>query len=129
MKSLQNLLMFLNENFVTIIICIGLIIGIVQKIKNYFTKSDDEKVEIAKSQIKEIILNLVYDAEIEFENWDKAGSIKRAQVIEKIYKDYPILSKVVDQSTLTKWIDETIDDSLKVLRKVISDDTTETENE
>lgn len=121
MKGLQNFLEFLNENYVSILVCIGLIIGLVQKVKVYIGKTDDEKVDIAKEQIKEIILKLVSDAEVDYEEWNKAGSIKRSQVINKLYAEYPILSKVVDQEALTQWIDDTIDDALKTLRVIIAD--------
>lgn len=119
MNSLQNFLMFLNENFVSILVCAGLIIGMVKKAKDFFAKSDDEKIAIAKAQIQETILKMVTEAEIDYEEWDKAGSIKRSQVIAQIYAEYPILSKVVDQSTLIEWIDTTIDDSLKTLREIV----------
>lgn len=119
MNSLQNFLMFLNENFVSILVCVGLIIGMVKKAKDFFDKSDDEKIAIAKTQIQETILKMVTEAEIDYEEWDKAGSIKRSQVIAQIYAEYPILSKVVDQSTLIEWIDTTIDDSLKTLREIV----------
>lgn len=119
MNSLQNFLMFLNENFVSILVCAGLIIGMVKKVKDFFAKSDDEKIAIAKAQIQETILKMVTEAEIDYEEWDKAGSIKRSQVIAQIYAEYPILSKVVDQSTLIEWIDTTIDDSLKTLREIV----------
>lgn len=124
MKGLQNFLEFLNENYVSIFVCIGLIIGLVQKIKVCIGKTDEEKVNIAKEQIKEIILKLVSDAEEDYEEWNKAGSIKRSQVINKLYGEYPILSKVVDQDALTQWIDNTIDDALKTLRVIIADDGT-----
>lgn len=119
MNSLQNFLMFLNENFVSILVCVGLIIGMVKKAKDFFAKSDDEKIAIAKAQIQETILKMVTEAEIDYEEWDKAGSIKRSQVIAQIYAEYPILSKVVDQSALIEWIDTTIDDSLKILREIV----------
>lgn len=121
MKGLQNFLEFLNENYVSILVCIGLIIGLVQEVKAYIGKSDDEKVNIAKEQIKEVVLKLVSDAEVDYEEWNKAGSIKRSQVINKLYAEYPILSKVVDQEALTQWIDDTIDDALKTLRVIIAD--------
>jgi len=78
MKGLQNFLNFINENYVTIMVCIGLIIGIIQKIKTFLSKSDEEKVEIAKKQIKETMLKMITNAEIDFEQWNKAGEIKRA---------------------------------------------------
>lgn len=54
----------------------------------------------------------------------KAGSVKRAQVIEEIFEKYPILSKVTDQEALISWIDETIDDALKTMREVFTENKT-----
>lgn len=120
MKSIVNFLMFVNDNFVSILVCIGLIIGIVSKIKNYLSKSNEEKVAIAKHQIREIMLKMISDAESDYDEWNKAGEIKRSQVIKKIYEMYPILSKVVNQEELTEWIDAEIDDSLETLNDIVN---------
>lgn len=121
LNGVQNFLQLVNDNWTTILVCIGLVIAIVRKAKAFFTKSDDEKVEIAKAQIHETILKMVTEAEVDYEEWNKAGSIKRAQVINQIYSEYPVLSKVVDQTALTEWIDEVIDDSLKTLREIVAE--------
>lgn len=119
MKSIVNFLMFVNDNFVSILVCIGLIIGIVSKIKNYLSKSNEEKVAIAKQQIREIMLKMISDAEYDYEDWNKSGAIKRSQVIKKIYEMYPILSKVVNQEELIEWIDDEIDASLGTLNDIV----------
>lgn len=120
LNGVQNFLALVNDNWTTIMVMIGLAIAVVRKVKNYISKSDDEKIEIAKAQIKETVLKMVTEAEVDYEEWNKAGSIKRSQVIGQIYADYPVLSKVVDQQALIAWIDETIDESLKTLREVVS---------
>lgn len=127
LKGIQNFLQFINNNWTTIIIIISLLIALYQKIKSFISKSNEEKIEQAKKQIKEICLKLVTDAEIDYENWNQAGSIKRAQVIQKIFTDYPILAKVTDQESLIKWIDDTINSALKELRKIVTENTN-TEN-
>lgn len=119
LDGIKNFLQFINDNWTSVIIIISLIIAIVQKIKSYLSKSNDEKIALAKSQIKEVILKLISDAEVDYEDWNKAGSIKRAQVIQKIFTDYPVLSKVTNQEELIKWIDSMIDESLKVFRKIV----------
>lgn len=119
LTGLQNFLNIINDNWTTILVCAGLIVGIVKKTQDYLNKSDDEKIKIAKAQIKQVILKKISDAEVDYEEWNKAGSIKRSQVIAEIYREYPILSKVVDQTELTKYIDDAIDDALVELRKVI----------
>lgn len=120
LDGVKNFLQFINDNWTSIIIIISLIIAIVQKTKSYLSKSNDEKIASAKSQIKEVILKLISDAEVDYEDWNKAGSIKRAQVIQKIFTDYPVLSKVTNQEELIKWIDTMIDESLKELRKIVA---------
>ena len=126
MEGLQKFLQFLNDNWTSILVCIGLVIGIVKKTQDYMSKSQDEKIEIAKKQIQTTILKMISDAEVDWQEWSKAGSIKRAQVIKQIYEEYPILSKVVDQKALTEWIDEQIDSALDTLREIVKTNATST---
>ena len=131
LTGIQNFLQFINDNWTAIIIIIALGFSIALKIKNLFTKGKNGQIEIAKAQIKQIILKLITDAEIDYNDWAKSGSIKRAQVIQQIYTDYPILAKVTDQETLIAWIDAEINNSLKELRKIVAENATgkeETEN-
>lgn len=121
MKGIQNFLYFVNENYVSILVCIGLIIGIVQKVIKYFSKSNDEQINIAKEQIKQTMLRMITSAEIDFIDWDSAGSIKRSQVIDEIFKQYPILSKVTNQKEIIDFIDNEINESLKTLRKIVKE--------
>lgn len=126
MEGLQKFLQLLNDNWTSILVCIGLVIGIVKKTQAYMSKSQDEKIEIAKKQIQTTILKMISDAEVDWQEWSKAGSIKRAQVIKQIYEEYPILSKVVDQKALTEWIDEQIDSALDTLREIVKTNATST---
>lgn len=126
MEGLQKFLQLLNDNWISILVCIGLVIGIVKKTQDYMSKSQDEKIEIAKKQIQTTILKMISDAEVDWQEWSKAGSIKRAQVIKQIYEEYPILSKVVDQKALTEWIDEQIDSALDTLREIVKTNATST---
>lgn len=125
MKSVQNFLQLLNDNWISILICISLIIGIYNKTKNYLSKNKEERISIAKAQIEKVILKMVSDAEKEYSDWKKAGSIKRSQVIEQLYKEYSILSKVVDQSELIVYIDNAIDNALVELRKIMEENNKE----
>ena len=126
LKGLQNFLEYINSNWTTILVIIGLAIGIWKKIESYLKKSDDEKIAIAKQQISQAVLRLISEAERDYDTWRQAGQIKRSKVIQEIYKEYPILSKVADQDELIKWIDAEIDNALKELRKVIKENTGET---
>lgn len=120
LHGIQNFLTMVDQNWTTIIVIIGLVVGIVQKVKVYIGKDKETKIETAKAQIREAILKMVSDAEVDYEEWNKAGSIKRSQVIQQIYQEYPVLSKVADQEALTKWIDSTIDESLDTLREIVA---------
>lgn len=126
LKGLQNFLTIINENWTTILVIIGLIIGLWKKIESYLKKSDEEKMSIAKQQISQSVLRLISEAERDYDTWRQAGQIKRSKVIQEIYMEYPILSKFADQDELVKWIDSEIDNALKELRKVIKENTGET---
>lgn len=117
--GITNFLKFVNENWTSIVVIISLIIAIIQKIRNFLAISNEEKISIAKAQIREIILKFVAEAEMDFEEWNKAGSIKRSQVIQKIFDEYPILKKVTNQKSLVHWIDVLINNSLVDLRKIV----------
>lgn len=121
LDGIKNFLEFVNQNWTSIAVVIGLAIAVTKKVIDYFSKSDEEKIEIAKKQIRETMLKLITEAEQDYDEWKLAGSIKRAQVIDEIFANYPILSKVVDQKELIKWIDDTIDDSLVTLRKIVEE--------
>lgn len=121
LNGLKNFLGLINQNWTVIVIVVGLMLAIIKKVKSYFSKSDEEKIEIAKKQIQEIILKLISDAEVDYEEWKKAGSIKRSQVIEEIFIEYPVLSKAVNQEELIEWIDEIIDEALVTLREIVKE--------
>ena len=118
LASIQSLLQYINDNWTCIIIIIGLVISLSKKIADYSKKTDEEKIEIAKQQIKETILKLVTDAEEDYYQWVSAGGIKTSQVIDKIFTKYPVLSKVANQEELINWLDDAIDDALKVMRGI-----------
>ena len=121
LTGIQNFLGIINNNWTTIMVIIGLIIAISKKAKDYFSKSDEEKIAIAKKQIQETMLRMITEAEISYEEWNKAGSIKRSQVIEEIFTNYPVLSKVINQEELIEWIDSEINNSLKTLREIVKE--------
>ena len=116
--GIKNFLDLINQNWTLITVIIGLGILVFKKVKSYVSLSEQEKIDLALEQIRITALKIVTDAEKEYDKWVKAGSIKRAEVIEKIFKDYPILSKVTNQETLIKNIDNIIDEALNEMRKV-----------
>lgn len=119
LNGVKNFLQMINDNWTTILVIAGLVVAIVKKIKDWIAKSEEEKIAIAKEQITNTVLKLITNAEMEYETWNKAGSIKRAEVIDMIYTKYPILSKVANQEELIAFIDEAIDNALKTLREVV----------
>lgn len=121
LDGIKNFLQFINDNWVSIAVILGLIVMIWKKVKSFLSKSDEEKIEYALSTIRETMLKFVTDAEISFDEWKGAGSIKRAQVINELYTAYPILSKAIDQDEVIKMIDEAIDEALPTLREIIKE--------
>ena len=83
-------------------------------------KTKEEKIAIAKRQIHEIALSLVTKAETDYTDWNKAGKIKRSEVITQIYDKYPVLKEVLNQEELVAYIDAEIDNALKNLEEVIA---------
>ena len=119
LNGIKNFLSLINDNWTTILVIVGLALALWKKIESYSKLSTDKKIEIAKKQISENILKMITQAEKDYAEWEKAGSIKRSEVISEIYKEYPILAKVVNQEELVKWIDEQIDNALPTLREII----------
>ena len=52
LNGIQNFLQFINNNWTTIVVIISLIIAIGKKAYDYFTKSDEEKIEVAKKLLQ-----------------------------------------------------------------------------
>ena len=119
LNGIKNFLSLINDNWTTILVIVGLALALWKKIESYSKLSTDKKIEIAKKQISDNMLILVTHGGKDYAEWEKAGSIKRSEVISEIYKEYPILAKVVNQEELVKWIDEQIDNALPTLREII----------
>jgi len=121
LNGIRNFLHLVDANWTTILVICGLAISVGKKAKDYFAKSDEEKIALAKFQIQQSMLKMITDAELDYDSWNQAGSVKRSQVIQQIYEKYPVLSKAIDQSALVEWIDSEINNSLKTLRKIVSE--------
>lgn len=121
LNGIQNFLMLVNEHWTEIIVIIGLALALYKRVKGYLGKTNEEKIEIAKGQIKETVLRLVTDAEMDYKEWVKAGAVKRAQVVEEIFMMYPILAKVTNQKELVAWIDDIIDEALETMREIFAE--------
>ncbi len=123
LTGLKNFLELINQNWTLITVIIGLGLLVFRKIESYLSLSDEEKIKLALEQVRITALKMVTDAEIEYDEWVKAGSIKRSEVIDCIFEKYPILSKVTDQEDLIKKIDDIIDEALITMREVIEENT------
>lgn len=117
MEGIKNFLELINNNWTLIITIIGLILAIYRKIKDYLSKSEEEKKEIALTQIRQSMLELVVKAEKEY--GEKTGKLKRSKVFEEIYSKYPELKVIVSQEDLEKEIDKIIDENLDTLKKML----------
>lgn len=125
LDGIKNFLYFLNDNWTSILVIVVLLGSIVKKTVDFMKKSKEEKIAIAKEQIRQTALKLVTNAECDYLEWNKAGSIKRSQVIDEIFEKYPILSKVTNQEELVNWIDEVINEALDTMRDVFAEQNTD----
>lgn len=121
MNGFVTFLNFIIDYWMLIVSAIIVIAGGIIKLKDFFSKSKEQKLEIAKKQIKETILWYCSNAEIDFDEIAKSGSIKRSQVISQLYAEYSILSTIADQEAVIAFIDEAIDEALDVLRGIIKE--------
>ena len=121
MTGIERFIGFLSENWVMLLVLTGTLISISRLVSKYLALDNAEKIETAKKLIKEIMLKMITEAEIDFEEWNKSGSIKRSKVIAEIYDKYPILSKAASQEEVIAWIDSEINSSLKTLREILKE--------
>lgn len=128
LDGITKFLTFVNDNWVYITTVIGLAIAVGNKVRDYLNKSNEEKIEIAKAQINEVMLMLVTEAECDWREWQKCGEVKRSQVIDQVFAMYPILSKVTNQEEIIAWIDESIDNALKTMRKIFEENKEESKS-
>ena len=130
LKGIQNFLTLIYENWTTICVIIGLLIGIYEKVMTMFKRNEEHRLEIDKAEvnrrletakrfIKEGMLDMVTRAEDEYDTWKKSGEFKRSQVIKEVFDTYPILEMVTNQDEVISWIDEQIDNALVTLRDTI----------
>lgn len=121
LNGLYNFLNFIETNWGMIAAIVVLIISIGKKIYAFLSKSQEDKLAIAKKQISETMLKWVTEAEKDYLTWVSAGPVKRSQVIDRIFEKYPILSKVTNQEEIIAFLDDTIDEALKTMRKIFED--------
>lgn len=83
----------------------------------YFDRLKEANIDQILEIVKASVLKLMTDAEIDFSSYKKAGEIKKSQVINNIYKQFPILTKYKDQETLQAEISDIIENEMCKIRE------------
>ena len=123
MQSLQLLMENLTLNWSNIVLILISAVAVVISAKRFLKMSKKEKVEAALSIIKEELLHLMINAELDWLEIAKSGKLKKSQVISKIYEQFPFLQTFVDQKYLLNTIDLMIDEVKEELDKLLEDTT------
>ena len=115
---------FLLDNWLDILIGLLIISIIIEDIRAIIKRMDTKKIVKTLEKISVSIASYVYDAEMKWAKKHilKAGTVKRAEVISKIYEKYPELSDYVNQELIINSIDELIDNALKGIENMHKDD-------
>ena len=127
MEGIKNTLVIIEENWTNILIFISCLFAIYRKAKKYINMNKEEK-EKKKEELKEetlkivktVLLKLMSEAEIEWNDFEKSGSIKRSQVIKELYNEFPILKEFTDQDKLLEIIDNMINEEKSKMDEVIN---------
>ena len=120
MEAIKNTITLIEENWTNILIVISFVIVASKKIAEYIKMSKEERVEAALKIIKEELLKLMSDAEIDWEDYKKSGDIKKSQVIAEIYTKFPFLKDYIEQEELIQRITEMIDEEKEKMDKIIN---------
>lgn len=83
----------------------------------YFDRLEEANINQILEVVRASVLKLMTDAEIDFSSYKKAGEIKKSQVINNIYKQFPILTKYKDQETLQAEISDIIENEMCKIRE------------
>lgn len=127
MEGIKNTLIIIEENWTNILIVLSCLFAIYRKVKKYINMNNEEK-EKEKEELKEetlkivktVLLKLMSEAEIEWNDFEKSGSIKRSQVIKELYNEFPILKEFTNQDKLLEIIDNMIKEEKSKMDDVIN---------
>ena len=81
--------------------------------------SKEERLEAILKIVKTQLLKFMGEAEVQWEAYKKSGALKKSQVIQKIYEQFPLLKEYIDQDTLIQKISDMIEDEMENLNKVL----------
>lgn len=118
LNGIYNFLSFIYTHWTMICAIIVLATAIYHKVVDFMSKSKEERLNIAKAQIRVVMLRLVTEAENDYASWIAAGAVKRSQVIDQVFAMYPILSKISNQDEIIAWLDDVIDEALDSMREI-----------
>ena len=121
MDGIKNLLSWLNNNWSFIIIIIGLGLFACRKITDFMKLSEEDQINQILIAVKGILLSKMAEAEIGWEDYKKSGDLKRSEVINEIYKEFPILKDICDQEKLIEIITSMIDDEMDNMNRIINE--------
>ena len=119
MKSIVNFLTWINENWTFIILILSLLLGIYKKISSYLKLANEQKIQKALDMVRPVILEKMFNAELDWSSIKKSGSLKKSQVISQLYSEFPILKDIVSQGKLIEGISDIIDSELTDLNTII----------
>ena len=121
----HDIFAFLDSAWSIFLVLLGIFIFLYNKITNYMKLTKEQKVEAALKVVKAELLKLMSDAEIEWQDFNKSGEIKKSQVISEIYKKFPFLAEYISQDELIEKIGEMIEEQKAKMDEIINNVTVE----
>ena len=118
MKSIIAIYTWLRDNWALIVISLVIIVDILQLVKKHLKKEQQEEIDNIIKKISTVIDRYVFVAEISRKGFKNAGTLKRSEVIEKLYNKYPELEDVANQEEVIEKIDNLIDKAVKNIDKI-----------
>lgn len=118
MQGLVNTANFILENWSNIVFVAAVFIAVFFRIKKFFSMSKEDQKEAVLKVVKEEILKIMSDAEKDWDNYVKSGEIKKSQVINTIYEQFPALSSFANQDEIIKQISDMIDEVKPTMDKI-----------
>lgn len=109
MTGFNNFIHLIQSQWTNIVVVIAIIATVVKTALSYSNMTEEQRVQSALKVVKEELMRLMCQAEIQWKDYKKSGDLKRSQVIKDIYNQFPFLSKYMDQDKLVKTIYEMID--------------------
>jgi len=120
MEGIVKTLTFIHDNWTNIVLIFAIAFVIYKRVSAFLSLSKEEKIDAAYRIIKEELLKYMCEAEVNWQAFEKAGLLKKSEVITKIYQQFPILNEYVDQETLIKDISDMIKECMVEMNRIIN---------